>query len=125
MGQKYIGKRCPPSLVHLCCLAIGQDSARRCIQLATLISIPEANVAQKLFEVCNRTSVVIIKKKATFADGCYVRIIACGYHLARREFLFGHYAGLRQRNIRFKWFYSIKIRGINIFFFHILAILQF
>ena len=124
MGQKYIGKRCPPSLVHLCCIAIGQDSAQRCIQLGTIISIPEANIAQKLFEVCNRKSVVIIKKKATFADGCYVKVIACGYHLGRREFLFGHYMGLRQKNIatRFKWFYSMNIRGNDTLFFHIYAI---
>ena len=113
---------CPLSLVSLCCLAIKRDSIHKHIKLGTLISIPDASIAQKLCEVCIKKSVIIIQKRAIFADGCFVRIIGCGYHLGKKNFLFGHYAGLRQKNItsKLKWFYSIKIQGI----LHIFVYLQ-
>ena len=104
----------PSSLVHLCCLALRRGTPCRYLRLGTILSIPEANIAQKVLEICIDMSVIVIKMKETFADGCYVRMIACGYHLAKREFLFGQYAGLRQKNIssKIKWIHSIKIRGI-------------
>ena len=114
MEGQHVTTNSPLSLVSLCCLAIKRDSVGRHIQLGTLISIPEASIAQRLCEVCIKKSVIIIQKKAIFADGCFVRIIGCGYHLGKKKFLFGHYAGLRQKNItsKLQWFYSIKIRGI-------------
>lgn len=103
----------PSSLVHQCCMAL-RCHARKYLRLGTIIGIPEANIAQKLLEICFRKPIIIIKMKSTFVDGCFVKVIACGYHIALRRFLFGYYAGLHQKNIAAKltWSYSMRFQGI-------------
>ena len=81
--------------------------------LRKILGIPVAHIAQKLFEIKVSKSLVLIKFKRTFADGSYMQAIACGYHLAKREFIFGHFAGMASDNIRSRinWSESMKIKG--------------
>ena len=115
MCEKTNCLKSPSSLVHHCCVALMQSNGRRYLRLDRIIGIPEASIAQKLLEICIKKSVIVIKMKATFADGCYIEVIACGYHLAMREFLFGYYTGNRRQDIgsRITWYYSMKIQGMN------------
>ena len=100
------------TLQHLCMLALIK-AGKKYTTLRKILGIPVAHIAQKLFEIKVSKSLVLIKFKRTFADGSYMQAIACGYHLAKREFIFGHFAGMASDNIRSRinWSESMKIKG--------------
>eukprot|EP00112_Aurelia_sp_Birch-Aquarium-sp1_P023897 Seg731.13 transcript_id=Seg731.13/GoldUCD/mRNA.D3Y31 product="hypothetical protein" protein_id=Seg731.13/GoldUCD/D3Y31 len=103
----------PLTLEQICIDAL-QNSARHYLKLRNIINFPVSHLAQRLLKVKSKKSLIIIALKKTFADGCYLRAIACGFDLARRQFVFGHFAGLTCKKVgsRITWTKSINVKGI-------------
>ena len=103
----------PLTLEQICIDAL-QNSARYYLKLRNIINFPVTHLAQRLLKVKSKKSLIIIALKKTFADGCYIRAIACGFNLATRQFVFGHFEGVASKNIgsRIMWTKSINVKGI-------------